>query len=229
MNISANINIGFGVSATLSAEQSRTGRGIVADQLFGHVQVWAADPESDARGLEDNFLALLSGWPVLPPGYRKCFRGRHDLETGNPTPLNFGPPPAKIASVNRYNAEGEAVLYLSGSLNGVGREFEDSGSIWAQEYLLPEGLRIADFRVERRDDLMSKVFWITENAERGVAGYPYDFGQYISHLVSGYFDGMAVPGVRGDSTEHYFNIVVLNKVQEWQDWVSIEKNPTRIR
>ena len=120
-------------------------------------------------------------------------------------------------------------MYLCDSLQGVARELEDEEVVWAQEYSLPQDLRIANFRVDDENDLLSKIFWITENAEEEENGYPYRFGQYIAELVASQFDGMAVPGVRGDQSQRYFNIVMLRKIYEWMNWVPSGSSPVRIR
>ena len=212
----ANIRIRSRVSATLSAEQSRTGRRVIADELYGRVCSWAANPTSSDPELEKEFLSRLSGVPTITGDYLKGFRGRYGLGPNQPHPIDFGPPPFDALKVNRYNKEGQQVLYLCDSLQGVARELAREEPVWAQEYSLPIDLRIADFRVSDDSDLLSKVFWVTENAEEEENGYPYRFGQHIAVLVSQRFDGMVVPGVRGSETERYFNIVMLRKVCEWK-------------
>ena len=228
-DIHASINTRMQMSATLSGEQVRTGRKVVADKFYGRVCAWAANPTVSDPKLQEDFLSSLAGVPTIALDKRSCYRGRHSLETDNPHRLDFGPPPTDAPRANRYNAEGRKVLYLCDSLQGVARELEDEEDVWAQEYSLPQDLRIANFRVDDENDLLSKVFWITENAEEEENGYPYRFGQYIAELVASQFDGMAVPGVRGDQSKRYFNIIVLRNIYEWMNWVPSGSSPVRIR
>ncbi|MCG8604165.1 hypothetical protein MJD09_04085, partial [bacterium] len=129
-------------SATLSAEQSRTGRRVIADEVYGRVRSWAANPTSSDPALEKEFLSRLPGVPAITGDYLKGFRGRYGLGRNQPHPIDFGPPPLGAIKANRYNKEGQQVLYLCGSLQGVARELAREGVVWAQEYSLSKDLRI---------------------------------------------------------------------------------------
>ena len=64
-----------------------------------------------------------------------------------PTSNDMGPPPADKVANERYNYDGQPVLYLCDSIEGVAREMkQDQKRVWFQGYTLPlEGLCIADF------------------------------------------------------------------------------------
>src|SRR5262249_50623254 len=46
----------------------------------------------------------------------------------------------------------------------------------------------------------------------------YIFSQTVGDLVSEYFDGMRIPGVRGVPGAHYKNVVLFRQLSEWPNW-----------
>jgi hypothetical protein len=141
----------------------------------------------------------------------------------------MGPPPASVARANRYNKAHESVLYLSESRSAIANEpIADSGTLWVQRFVLPaDQLVIADFGSLRADDFASKAFWFAELAGNDDVAVQLCFSQLIASLVAQRFDGMRVPGVRGDHDTRYSNIVVFRAEACWKQWLAIDSQPMK--
>jgi hypothetical protein len=72
---------------------------------------------------------------------------------------------------------------------------------------------MADARELPLDSLAAAVFWLIEHG-RKPQQYPR-LGERIGCLVSSNYDGLIVPGVRGESTELYWNAVVFRPDGRW--------------
>jgi len=103
------------------------------------------------------------------------------------------------------------------------------------------------------DDLLNHVFWWTETASPD-CGAQFVFSQFVAGRVAsavaaghandgcnalsrcsippvacGRFDGMLVPGVRGDQSTRYDNVVLFRPHDRWQDWLTEGCSPQRLR
>ena len=136
----------------------------------------------------------------------------------NPSPEDMGPPLEEHSKDGRYNCRGQRALYLSDSEEGVLRELAYE-PMYIQCFEIPTGrLRIADLRQISSDSFLSGTMWHSEFA--GLSGYPTKvFSQTVGEIVGRHFDGMAVPGVRGESGGHYSNIVILRNLGSWKEWL----------
>ena len=231
-NLQASATINFGLSATLSATNSRTGRKVTCAGEYGRVQGWAKMPRRQSLllhpGREQLFEELCRVRCVSDPiihGYR----GRPKSQTGpDPSPACMGPPKSHQTGDNgRYNRIGHPALYLSDSNYGVGREMPDD-LIYIQEFEIPTtALRIADLRYLESESFISGVFWHAEMAGRG--GYPTKiFSQTVGELVGRRFDGIVLPGVHGEIGGNYANIVILRHVEQWTEWLRAGCSPREV-
>lgn len=228
-NLRGSAKIGFVVRATLSAEQQRTGRRIRADSVHARVQAWAMSAVHDRNEAELEFVNSLSSARRLAPSKLICFRGQRRFALGySPQLQDMGPPPPGAPSAGRYNKQGESVLYLCETEQGVMREpIDGTGPLWLQRFLLPTGaLEIADLRPGRADEFVDQVFWFAEHAGEAPNQCSLEFSQRIAELVADRFDAMMIPGVRGDESHRYTNIVVLRRVSEWMSWLYPESLPS---
>ena len=127
----------------------------------------------------------------------------------------------------RYNAEGIPALYLCSSVNGVIRELGSPSpgyELWIQRFrVLPE-LRMADARELAIDSLAAAVFWLVESG-RDRASPPPLLGQRLGQLIATKFDGLLVPGVRGEPNELYWNVVVFHPGDRWLQLVDESSQP----
>ena len=171
--------------------------------------------ESASPVCGDNLLAFRGR--ILDPSLKSC------------GPLVLGPPPPSYAGLGRYNHRDKPALYLSDSTCGVFRELNpspgDDNQIVAQEYLLSlETLKIADFLSHGLPDFINILFSNIERGEyrgMGVDQNLHKHGAFIADLVKDQgFDGMRVPGVRGEPGQHYSNIVMFDPEPRWRNWLS---------
>ena len=226
--MSASGSITIRGSATLSATYAPTGRFITADADYALVRSWAELADCDLqRGHEAQvrFVTGLTQVPTLKGVSLPCFRGRRFPSAHRPASDEMGPPPAEVASEGRYNTSGESVLYLCESEVGIAREpIAGDGPLWIQWFVLPtEKLAIADFSSLRADDFASKVFWFAELAGNEGVAHRLHFSQLVASLVGKRFDGMRIPGVRGNHDVRYSNIVVFRAAERcWRNWLSAQ-------
>lgn len=120
-----------------------------------------------------------------------------------------------------YNRAGTSVLYLSTSEEGVRLEVRN-GRLCLQRYNIDSSrLRIADFCSEQTPNLLHAAFDLAESACVPGRGGPtnYAFSQFLARrLCRSGFDGFIVPGVRGNRTIRYQNVVVFHPHGRWLDW-----------
>ena len=232
-NLQAKLSLGLNMGATMSASNSRTGRLVTCGENYGRVQDWANMPSRDDVLAHPScaLLAndLLSVKPIENPAIR-AYRGRALDQTGpHPTSLDMGPPkPHQTDDNGRYNRRGCPALYLCDSEYGVQREFLGEASLFVQEYEIAiQDIRIADLRSLTPDSFICGVLWYAEMAGRD--GYPSRiFSQTIADIVGQHFDGMAIPGVRGEQDQTYSNIVMLRQVDRWPTWLRKGIDPYQI-
>lgn len=228
-------------SATLSATYAGTGRCLIADEMYGEVSAWASLPTREQLREHEMFARfsdVIAHAPIVTEPVLACFRGRNPpfgeppRVENTPTSKEMGPPqPQNKCAGGRYNALGEAVLYLCDCEDGVARELTDqTKALWVQAFqILTAGVRIADFHTSSIDQspLVSKVFWFAELA--GAEGYPSTiFSQIVAEVVSSKFHGMYISGVHGDLGQHYGNVVIFKPENVWRNWL-MPKSPFLLR
>lgn len=202
--------------------RGHTGRRIAVDRDFYHAQKLA---QRSRLGL------LWSSWawrvarelrkaPLVAPSTLVLLRARpydnsiHGWE-------QMGPPPVSRAPAGRYNLAGTSVLYLSTSEEGVRLEVPGPRLCIQQYNIDVTPLRVADFTSEEATNLLHAAFDLAEKA--CVPGWSvqanYTFSQFLAQGVqrSG-FDGFRVPGVRGNSSVRYHNVVLLRPEGRWPSW-----------
>jgi RES domain len=231
-NMSADLRGSSSVSATLGAISVPTGREISADAEHALAAAWSActtHAELTNHNGCSRFRTAIHAAPILSVAM-DCFRGRV-LDPGDvPSSSSMGPPPANRARAGRYNADGESVLYLSDSKDGVLRECPDDGRhLWIQEFSLPVGTRIVDTSVSTDGKFVNQVFWFTELAEDHERMPGPTFSQFVAQIVAERSDGMLVRGVRGEPNLRYCNIVMFRPEADWALWVSASSAPTKVR
>jgi hypothetical protein len=203
-----------------------------SDECWSQVQAWA-QLENHARivshGLNHALAVALASAQLFRGVELTCFRGLAFPEGCVPGPNKMGPPPeGSTVATGRYNHDAQPVLYLSHSVQGVAREVEPGPNIWVQSYTLKlDGLRVADFRPPV-ETLLNHVFWWTETASED-RGTGFRFSQFVAGRVAESFDGMIVPGVRGDESTRYDNIVVFRPDDRWRGWLTEGSNPQPLR
>jgi len=161
----------------------------------------------------------------------RCFRG---LEYGRAIKsIPIGPNP-NLDSEGRYHIRGGKALYVTDDVRSIPLEIGTSHYA-LQEYLLPlDQVRSADLSSENQHvpNVLARAFSV---AESGLALFSGDsieetleqqgrsrraYSQLLASFMSeAGWQGFRVPGVHGDSTLHYSNIVVLgDSVDQWERW-----------
>lgn len=235
-NLQAHIPLSLTARATISATFACTGRYITCGEEYGLVQGWARMPSKNILLLHPASAKLteelLSVHPIEQPSIRG-YRGRR-IGEGKSTPKSsrdMGPPsPDQTSDMGRYNEKGHPALYLCESEYGVRRELSGEDRLFVQEFILPTNVvRIADLRELNQDSFLCATMWHTEMA--GQEGYPTEFfSQIVANIIGRSFDGMAVPGVRGDDSQTYSNIVIFPRLlKHWPEWVVSKKKPYELK
>lgn len=156
------------------------------------------------------------------------FRGRRFEDVEPKHWEAMGPPPRgrpwaafkhRDRKGGRYNGPGSAVLYLASTVDGVRAEL-GSMRLCTQEYR-PVGLEVVDL-TNPSSDRLGAAFDLAESV--GVTGRgpaSYKFSQFLGMVLrwSG-ADGLVVPGVRGDASNRYTNLVILRPERGWTTWSS---------
>lgn len=217
---------------TWTAEYSHTGRRVRGDAGYSLADSWSGAEDPRLHEGYDEFAELIQHARWLEEK-ASCFRGRW-ITGGPPARREMGPPePSQTSLGGRYHPAGTPALYLCDSEVGVRREleaWEADGVIYVQKFILPvPELRIADFAQLPEDHFVTAVF--AESEQRNLNGHEssaYEFSQLIGEIVSRYFDGMRVPGVRGSSHTRYRNVVVFEPHPRWDRWLAPNATPYRI-
>jgi hypothetical protein len=135
----------------------------------------------------------------------------------------MGPPLPAKASAHRYNRAGAPVLYLCDSVGGVRRELgADVDELYIQRFSVPvNDLHVADLTAVELPEVIRGAFYTAELI--GVMGLrtpleTFAFSQALAEMIAGAgFDGMLVPGVRGEREARYTNLVVFH-FDNWRSW-----------
>ncbi len=219
-------------SGTPSAHYAGTNRLIVGNPTFDRVQVLAHAELPSGLANVDTVEELRAAMADIgPPAEREiqAYRGRSPPFLGDiPTRNEMGPPPLSPTSEceGRYGVPRTSTLYLSESTDGVRRELLRSGDqIWIQRFVIPTAaVRLADLRGTEHSiqPLLNSVLWFTElSGEQGQP--PLAFSQFFARLMAERFDGVLLPGVRGDADLQYWNLVLFRAQAEWRHWLADEE------
>jgi len=201
-----------------------TGRSIPAGADYELAQEWAGVGPRDgllSHPAAARFRRELASTPAVAGTDLLCFRGRREDPITSWRDMG---PPDRQEQGNRYNPPGTVALYTSDSVDGVFRELAAKGGtkVFLQDYESPSDvLRLADFSSVSLTDFMKAVFDMAESSsvEGRVGPSGYAFCQVVGQLVrEAGFEGMVVPGVRGDPGFQYRNIVVFDAHDRWPTW-----------
>lgn len=208
--------------------QGHTGRWISDDDARKRAQEWGEVASKDdllSHTAADRFRVELESLKPIAGNNLPCVRGRtrEVTELEIDSWLNMGPedPPKHE---NRYNEIGVIALYLCDCERGVRREvkWRSDPRLFLQQYEIPlNALRLADFSSADLNNFARAVFEVAENCfVEGRAGRSdYIFSQAVGQLVrEAGFEGMLVPGVRGDQDFKYRNVVIFDKHEQWRTW-----------
>lgn len=234
--VGSNITAESGMSLIWTLTYGHTGREVRGNEGYALAAEWAK-LETRAELLNhlacEEFRRFIPSAPRLSDTALVFFRGR-GVTSEPPRVDQMGPPLLDCdPSGGRYNRRGERVLYLSDSEEGVLRELSAwhvEGIPWVQRYRLPlDKLHIADFTIIPDDHFVAAVFSKAEECNVGGRGSnSYIFSQLVAELVMAHFDGMRIPGVRGNRGSWYSNVVIFQPYPDWRDWLEHETAPYRL-
>lgn len=178
--------------------------------------------EFEAAGEAEILVEQIKQAPLVRREF-DAFRGRVLAEDETWTSMDFGPPPAHLATSQRYSRERQPALYLSDSPVGVQAEVAMRNSpsspgevLFIQRFKIDGAqLRIADLSDSRLPAFVHFAFERSEQTD------DYLRSQIIADIVrAAGFDGMLVPGVRGSSVGNYKNAVVFNPEPIWREMLT---------
>jgi hypothetical protein len=208
-----------------------TGREIDVEKGHALARQWLESHETSREcplDIETRFLTSLAS-AIEGTLEGPLFRGRFFKESPNSV-FEFGPPPAELTRRGRYNDAGHPVLYLCSSPSGVVRELGPSRpgwSVWFQRFRLPSELKILDARRLSDDSFASAVFWVIESSRNRSEGDPPRLGTRVAELIALRYDGMVVPGVRGEPGDLYSNAIIFRPGDRWKGYVEPGSTPER--
>jgi RES domain len=228
ISASAETTIAFRQAVGASKVSGHTEREV---ECFGYppqVRGWASIEGQDellAHPLANEFRVALDSASFLKGDSLTVFRGQSIEERASPPSISrMGPPPFASPTGGRYHRIGEIALYLSNSEDGARREmafWNKAGKTpWVIRSVIPIGtLRIADFTDLPIDSLATAVFEQAETCNvLGRGSGSYSFSQMVAEIVGERFDGMMIPGTRGETGSHYKNIVLFRCFEDWPKW-----------
>jgi hypothetical protein len=227
-----------GGTAMWTLVAGNTGRAVTGNQGYAYAVEWSRLGTKDeliAHGARTDFEGLLASAPTLSNPALLVFRGQpiRDNEPRPPSIQRMGPRPTSMGnSGNRYNTDNTRALYLSLSEDGVRRELDawcaDGEPYVIQAHLPAHTLRIADFTGGPPEHFLTAVFAKAEECKFPGRGGPmnYIFSQVVGELVASQFDGMLIPGVRGQPNSQYSNVVLFGEcLDDWDSWVASGATP----
>lgn len=221
------------VSAVWDLVAGHTGRTVRGNAGYELAKQWSelqSREEVLAHVAAEEFRVLIRKAARLQVTGLVCFRGRGIRGTA-PSAEEMGPPPSpEKAGEGRYHQAGKPALYLSDSEEGVRREQDAwliEGVRYVQRYRLPlDQLVVADFTLIPPDHFATAVFSLAEGCKvSGRGPDSYLFSQTVASIIASAFDGMCVPGVRGDPNFHYSNVVLFHPYPTWQAWLEPGTTP----
>jgi hypothetical protein len=231
LSASASSSANATTSTVASLRYGHTGREVLGAKDERRAIEWASLPNHDAvlnHDVAAYFRAVIASAQCLSGDSLVLFRGQGipESEQRPPTIERMGPLPVdRTPREGRYHREGERVLYLADSENGVRREMEawhTKGTPFVIRVEVPVSkLRIADFSEWPSDNFVTAVFARAELCKYDHRGPgDYIFSQAVAEIVSARFDGMRIPGVRGVPGAHYKNVVLFRGLDDWPKWTN---------
>lgn len=232
--ISISTTVGWAIP---TQRHGHTGREVTGASAVSYARQWArlADRESMlGHPAADKFQQYLDSAKCLDCHRITLYRGQgiDEPESVPPSVERMGPLPSHLfPREGRYHRAGKRALYLTSSEDGSRREmaaWHTGGLPYFIRIDLPlTSLRIADFTDWPSDHFVTAVFEQAELCCLRERGGPedYTFSQVIGELVSTHFDGMMVPGVRGEPGAHYSNVVLFQRLEEWSKWIATGSGP----
>jgi hypothetical protein len=220
-------------SATWTLRHGHTGRSVRGTEGYSLADSWSRADDLRSHDGCVEFAKLIPAAPRIDESIQG-FRGRR-FTGGPPTLSKMGPPkPAQSRQGGRYHRAGAPALYLCDSELGVRCElnaWRADGVIYVQKFVIPAGeIQIADFSQIPEDHFVTAVFAKAEQYNiHGRDSRGYEFSRLIAELVSGDWDGMCVPGVRGKAGALYRNIVIFQPHPGWTDWLAPDARPYELR
>jgi RES domain len=208
-----------GCSARFIFGAPYTGRSIDVEGRYPDAKKWVESYEASQEGHLDLERELLESLrlTVIDTFEATLFRGR--FLSSPPHPFReFGPPPFDLAKRGRYSAERVPALYLCSSKTGVIRELgapPEGFKCWIQRFRISAGLRMVHARDLATDSLAAAVLWLIESGRDRLSDPP-KLGQRLGELIGKDYDGLIVPGVRGEPNELYWNAVVFHPEGRWE-------------
>jgi hypothetical protein len=224
------VNIGGSMQPTGSLgmvlTSGNTGRAIPIGEGYYEAERWSklsGVPMMLGDPCALRFLNELARASIVEATELRCVRGRKDPERMLRSWRNLLPPKPEYVKEGRYNTERNPALYACDCKEGVQRELRDpdEGPIAMLEFRIPTAkLRVADMTSANLSEFVHAAMKFAEDCRVEGRSSPmsYDFSQTIAHLVKDAgFDGMRVPGVKGDGGFRYQNIVIwtLTACEEW--------------
>lgn len=206
-------------------------------EIYAEVSTWFQETEVEkfkTHKVADKFKSALENLTPIDLNSLVCnfYRGRWLKSKVTPNFNDFGPPPCSCLAKNgRYNMNGQPVLYLSSSIDGV--HFECASS--CKKCSTP--LSSSELRCVSLDMSGSglKIVNLIEN--NSLLNIALDFCELIkecnkcdninhyikSQIISSFvknagYDGMLTPGVRGNGTIKYNNLVIFN-TEDCYSWM----------
>lgn len=224
VNISGIASLSFVARATIGARHVGTRREIVANETYQLVRGWSVSGSREKLLAHEGAERLRRALKSAPrcDNSIECMRGVRMPSADAPTWERLGPPqPGPSLRDGRYNTQEGVVLYLASTHEGVAREFKwNIGDVWVQQYVIPgDELRVADFSPPAcSDEFLNTVFWWAETAGETGCPAPAAFSQTVAEIVRDEFDGMLVPGIRGDDGHRYRNVIMFQPCRSWRAW-----------
>jgi RES domain len=204
----------------LVVTRGHTGRSSSVGSDYRDAEAWSStEPEAiRAHPAAERFRAELQTISAYL-GPMAFVRGRPSITSWR----DMGPPPESVAQAGRYVPEGTTVLYLCDSIPGVFNELAEAGGagLFVQDYLLSPSLRLADFTDSHLSEFLQGAFDMAENSmvDGRVGPTGYLFSQVFAEITHrAAFDGMIIPGIRGNRDLRYRNVVVFEPRDNWPAW-----------
>lgn len=169
------------------------------------------------------FIREVEELPLIREPNLSFYRGRKIVsEKKFPKSARDMGPPKNVNEIigDRYNENGQIVLYCCDSIDGVKRELATrEGTLFVQKYTIPlDTLKIVDLSQTSPELFISQVMLECERAGSKDCCDTV-FSQSISALLMQHFDGFITFGVRGDAKFNYRNLIVFNPGDRWKKWI----------
>lgn len=215
-------NVALSGSLGLDVTRGHTGRSFSVGSDYRDAETWSSVNRETIRThpAAERFRAELQTVSVYP-GPMAFVRGRP--QDNSITSWREMGPPKSYDQDGRYAPKGITVLYLCDSIQGVVNELANNGGggLFLQDYLLPPSLRLANLAAPCGSEFLQGALDMAENSvvDGRVGPTGYLFSQVLAEIIlETEYDGLIVPGVRGNTDFRYRNVVVFNPLDKWTAW-----------